>query len=334
MAEAAMCTACGGPYDLESCGARKNAIDARGAIPCTPVSLAKWEADHADPATPQPPSVEGWFVRPIWQEMEPDYFELRISGEWAGDVLRKDEGWKAFRPRVGTIAKGLPTREEAQAALIAAVRPKDAETAPPSTETIVRSVFSTLAGWGYKISDAEIAEALAAATKMRMALAKISSQSLTAEMDEDTLEHGDFKGAHDEFVQIARTALSSLPVQSAKVEDGDAVPAPVARSEKDYAIEFGGYLATAAAAYAGGINQMRALRAVTKTAELDELRDLHDGLQSAIYEFRKRVPAPALPEARSPEPGKGVTVARPMVSDNPQTFEECLDLLASEARRK
>lgn len=42
MTEVVMCTACGVPY-REDCNARKNAIDMNEKVPCSPVSLQKWE---------------------------------------------------------------------------------------------------------------------------------------------------------------------------------------------------------------------------------------------------------------------------------------------------
>lgn len=55
------------------------------------------------------------------------------------------------------------------------------------------------------------------------------------------------------------------------------------RSPKDYAIEFGGYLATAAAAYMDFIG-----RTQTVVDPGDEYADHQRALNSAIYEFRKR----------------------------------------------
>lgn len=57
------------------------------------------------------------------------------------------------------------------------------------------------------------------------------------------------------------------------------------RSDTDYAIEFGRYLATAAEHY------MRAVNDFTLSGRPDSVEAMTDmwrGLQSAIYEFRKR----------------------------------------------
>ena len=71
--------------------------------------------------------------------------------------------------------------------------------------------------------------------------------------------------------------MPSLPQQKPEV-----LPraAKRARNDKDYAIEFGGYLATAAEAYMAAVNDSR--------PHPDEVTDTHRALKSAVYEFRKR----------------------------------------------
>lgn len=58
----------------------------------------------------------------------------------------------------------------------------------------------------------------------------------------------------------------------------------LARSDKDFAIEFGGYLANEAELFMQHYNE----KSYTTSAEADEGVDRWNALQSAIYEFRKR----------------------------------------------
>lgn len=57
------------------------------------------------------------------------------------------------------------------------------------------------------------------------------------------------------------------------------------RTDADYAIEFGRYLATAAEHYMRAVNDYHA---GGKANDTDGMSDMWRGLQSAIYEFRKR----------------------------------------------
>ena len=56
------------------------------------------------------------------------------------------------------------------------------------------------------------------------------------------------------------------------------------RDAKDYAIEFGGYLADSASNFLDALNKSRTFANVGQ----DEYMDHWRALQSAIYEFRKR----------------------------------------------
>lgn len=61
------------------------------------------------------------------------------------------------------------------------------------------------------------------------------------------------------------------------------------RSDSDYAIEFGRYLATAAENFMAEINR-------AAEAEEDPDSDCYSSLQDAIYEFRKRAKRAELPK--------------------------------------
>lgn len=67
---------------------------------------------------------DGWWVTPEWEEHPDGTLQLYVLGIFSGDVMNRDDGWRAYRPPDGIIVRGLPTREEAQAALLASVRPK------------------------------------------------------------------------------------------------------------------------------------------------------------------------------------------------------------------
>ena len=58
----------------------------------------------------------------------------------------------------------------------------------------------------------------------------------------------------------------------------------MARTDKDFAVEFGGYLADSAEQFMAVLNKTRAFANVPQDQYIDHWR----GLQSAIYEFRKR----------------------------------------------
>jgi hypothetical protein len=62
-------------------------------------------------------------------------------------------------------------------------------------------------------------------------------------------------------------------------------PETTDRSPKDYAIEFGNYLASAAEHYMQAVN---AYEAGGKANDIDGLTDAWRALESAIHEFRKR----------------------------------------------
>ena len=64
----------------------------------------------------------------------------------------------------------------------------------------------------------------------------------------------------------------------------------MARTDSDYAIEFGEYLATAADHFMAVQNKFNALAldGDDTQADRDEHSDAWRGLQSAIYDFRKR----------------------------------------------
>lgn len=76
-------------------------------------------------AQPTSGSGEGWMVYPIWEGTH-----LTVFGQKLGFIYQQptpsDVTWSfhAYRPH-DHFGHGLSTREEAQAALIAAVRPKD-----------------------------------------------------------------------------------------------------------------------------------------------------------------------------------------------------------------
>jgi hypothetical protein len=57
------------------------------------------------------------------------------------------------------------------------------------------------------------------------------------------------------------------------------------RDAKDFAIEFGEYLANAAEGFLVVINKLRPSPVMLRD---DEVRDHWRGLESAVYEFRKR----------------------------------------------
>ena len=57
------------------------------------------------------------------------------------------------------------------------------------------------------------------------------------------------------------------------------------RDDKDYAIEFGRYLATAAERYMSAVNDYVLSG---RPASVDGMSDCWRGLQSAVHEFRKR----------------------------------------------
>ena len=78
----------------------------------------------------------------------------------------------------------------------------------------------------------------------------------------------------------------------------------VERDAKDYAIEFGGYLADAAYDYAKTINEAQFNNAI----EADEISDSYRALQSAIYEFRKRRAALATPSTPAPVVADGLPI--------------------------
>lgn len=67
---------------------------------------------------------------------------------------------------------------------------------------------------------------------------------------------------------------------------------PVERDDKDYAIEFGEYLAKAAVQFMDAINASQAARMLSDfgaQTEAEEVEtDAWKGLREAVYEFRKR----------------------------------------------
>lgn len=79
------------------------------------------------------------------------------------------------------------------------------------------------------------------------------------------------------------------------------------RSPSDFAIEFGGYLATAAEQFLDKLNEHSAFADLAdsgETAALEELNDYRRGLRSAIYEFTKRAERAALlPDQPPVRPG-------------------------------
>ncbi len=83
-------------------------------------ALAVIRSALAQPA----PAAEGW---PEWRAQS-DFgaLNLFIGSERVGDVTSDGHGWQAYRLGHGFAAIDLPDREAAKAALLAAVRPKDA----------------------------------------------------------------------------------------------------------------------------------------------------------------------------------------------------------------
>lgn len=67
----------------------------------------------------------------------------------------------------------------------------------------------------------------------------------------------------------------------------------MARDAKDYAVEFGGYLATAADNFLKACNAVQSAQMLSDfgaAKEAEELfADTHETLRMAIHEFRKRV---------------------------------------------
>lgn len=66
----------------------------------------------------------------------------------------------------------------------------------------------------------------------------------------------------------------------------------MARDDKDYAVEFGEYLAKAADRFMGAVNALQAARMTSDFGAECEAEPEHTeawrGLREAIYEFRKR----------------------------------------------
>jgi hypothetical protein len=60
------------------------------------------------------------------------------------------------------------------------------------------------------------------------------------------------------------------------------------RDDKDFAIEFGEYLATSAEHFMAQHNQFMKALSLEQEPDRDALSDVWSGLANAIYEFRKR----------------------------------------------
>ena len=100
-----------------------------------------------------------------------------------------------------------PNQETALMLLRAAKCPKD----DYSAENFLSQRFhSVTCGSGHFFAMAAAVDAEMAAREkvLREALEDIAKQKLQSELDEEQLEHGDFYGAYDAIVGVARAALT------------------------------------------------------------------------------------------------------------------------------
>lgn len=105
--------------------------------PSAAAALTRWAVVvHAFLARPSPgPATEtdrkdGWWVTPEWRANGGIDRDLWLSEARVGGVYKQPSGWHFYRSGNNNDSTQFATIEEAQAALVLAVRPKD--TAPPS----------------------------------------------------------------------------------------------------------------------------------------------------------------------------------------------------------
>lgn len=120
----------------------------------------------------------------------------------------------------------------------------------------------------------------------------------------------EFAAASDEMYEALKPLekiaadLSDSPKTQIEVDAARRAAPSSARTDKDYAIEHGGYLADAAQAYLDEKNRYDAAVAGygDEIPDTDSLTDHHQALRSRIYEFRKRAQkATERPSSAGPE---------------------------------